>query len=150
MIDKPHNVRILIAFIVGLLFAVGLGISGMTQPQKVIGFLQIGKNWDPSLMFVMIGAIPVHAFAYKMIRNKETPFLDVKFQVPTSREISKPLVIGSALFGFGWALGGYCPGPALTSVGAGAKTAIIFVVFMILGMYLERLFEKFKIGRAHV
>jgi len=130
------------AFGVGFIFALGLGISGMTQPEKILGFLQISKDWDPSLMFVMIGAIPIHALAYRWIRGKRSPLFDVSFHIPLSNEITKHLVIGSAIFGFGWALGGFCPGPALTSVGAASPSAILFVGFMILGMFLRRLTKR--------
>ncbi|WP_255490230.1 YeeE/YedE family protein [Bdellovibrio sp. KM01] len=139
---KRQHVQAGASFIVGLIFALGLGISGMTQPQKVIGFLQLGQGWDPSLMFVMLGAIPVNAVVYFLIRRKTSPLLDTRWHVPTSREITKPLMIGSALFGFGWALGGYCPGPALTSLGAGSRSAILFVVFMFLGMILQRGYQR--------
>lgn len=139
---QQKHFQILAAFVVGLLFAVGLGISGMTQPQKVIGFLQLTKDWDPSLMFVMMGAIPVHALAYRLIRGRKSPLFDMKFHVPQSREITKPLIVGSALFGFGWALGGFCPGPAIASFGAGAPSAVLFVVFLVAGMVLQRLYQK--------
>lgn len=128
---------------VGFLFAAGLAISGMTQPQKVIGFLQIGRDWNPSLMFVMVGAIAIHAIAYRIVRFKKSPLLDSNFHVPTSQEITKPLIVGSALFGFGWALGGYCPGPGITSLGAGSQDALIFVIFMIGGMVLQRLYQRY-------
>lgn len=140
---QHKHFRVGMAFIVGLVFSLGLGVSGMTQPQKVIGFLQLGSGWDPSLIFVMLGAIPVHAIVYFLIRSKKSPFFDTKWHVPTSREITKPLVVGSMLFGFGWALGGYCPGPALTSMGAGSRTAILFVAFMFIGMVLQRMYQRF-------
>ncbi|MBO9667544.1 MAG: YeeE/YedE family protein [Bdellovibrio sp.] len=141
---QHKHFQVIAAFSVGLIFSLGLGISGMTQPQKVIGFLQLGEGWDPSLMFVMMGAIPVHALVYYFVRGKKTPLFDSKWHVPTSREITKPLVIGSALFGFGWALGGFCPGPALTSAGAGAPSAVIFVIFMFVGMILRRVYQRFS------
>lgn len=140
---KQNHFRVGAAFLVGLVFSLGLGISGMTQPQKVVGFLQLGSGWDPSLMFVMMGAIPVHAIVYYWIRNKKSPLFDSKWHVPTSKEITKPLVVGSALFGFGWALGGYCPGPALTSLGAGSRSAMVFVGFMVIGMILQRAYQRF-------
>lgn len=138
-----YILRVVVALIVGFIFAVGLAISGMTQPQKILGFLQLGENWDPSLMFVMLGAIPVHAVSYFFAKKKSTPILDKKWHVPTSKEITKPLVIGSALFGFGWALGGYCPGPALTSLGAGSRTAAVFVIAMFAGMMLQKMYQRF-------
>ncbi|MEK2687700.1 DUF6691 family protein [Bdellovibrio sp. GT3] len=141
---KQNHMRVGVALGVGFLFALGLGVSGMTQPQKVIGFLQLGEGWDPSLIFVMVGAIPVNALFYFLFKKKQSPLLDTKWHVPTSREISKPLVIGSALFGFGWALGGYCPGPALTSVGSGSQAAVIFVGAMFGGMILHRFYQRLQ------
>jgi len=131
-----------VAFIVGILFAVGLALSGMTQPQKVIGFLQLGPGWDPSLMFVMIAAIPVHAISYRWIRGRKSPLFDTQWHVPTSRVITKPLLLGSALFGIGWGMGGYCPGPGLASLGTGQTAPVLFVVSMLLGMGAFRLLDK--------
>ena len=133
------------AFVVGLIFAIGLGVSGMTQPQKVIGFLQLGEGWDPSLMFVMIGAIPVHMLSYRWMKGHRTPLLDTQWHVPASKEVTRPLVVGSALFGLGWGLGGFCPGPALTSAGAGQEMAIYFVIAMLAGMGLYRLYARFTV-----
>ncbi len=130
------------AFVVGLTFAIGLVISGMTQPQKVIGFLDLFGQWDPSLIFVMVGAIAVHFVTYKLIRRRSSPLLDEKWHVPTKKEITPALVIGSVLFGAGWALGGFCPGPAITSLAAGQKQTLIFVVAMLLGMALFRVVDK--------
>lgn len=124
-----------VSFGVGVLFAIGLAISGMTQPQKVIGFLTFG-DWDPSLLFVMVGAISVHLIAYPLIRRRHSPLLDTKWHIPTRKDVTTRLMLGSALFGVGWGLGGYCPGPALTSVASGELRSILFVTSMILGMYL--------------
>lgn len=136
---RPDIFQAGIAFIVGLLFALGLGISGMTQPQKVIGFLEIGPGWNPALIFVMLAAIPIHFLAFRFIKGQRAPFLDSKLHLPDSTEISKSLIIGSILFGAGWGLGGYCPGPAVTSLGGGSSDAAIFVAAMIAGMLLTRL-----------
>jgi len=130
------------AFIVGLIFALGLGISGMTQPQKVIGFLDIFQNWDPSLMFVMVGAIAVHGVLYRLIRRRTTPLFSPKWHVPENKEITKSLVIGSVIFGFGWGLAGYCPGPALTSLASFESRPLIFVASMLLGMLAFKFFNK--------
>lgn len=135
----------IVAFIVGLLFAFGLGISGMTQPMKVIGFLDLFGNWDPSLMFVMIGAISVHAIFYLLIRSKPKPVLDTQWHLSEKTEVTRSLVIGSMLFGIGWGLAGYCPGPAITSVSTFETRPILFVVCMIAGMLLFRILDnKFK------
>lgn len=131
-----------VSFLVGLLFAIGLGISGMTQPQKVIGFLDLTGAWDPSLIFVMAGAVGLHFVTYRLVRKKSTPLLDKHWHVPTSKEVSPQLVVGAVMFGVGWGLAGYCPGPALTSVAGLSSNALIFVTSMIVGMSLFKIFEK--------
>jgi len=120
---------------VGFLFGIGLGIAGMTQPQKVIGFLDI-QNWDPTLIFVMIGAVGMHMLTYPLVRQRRSPFLDTQWHVPTRKDITPRLLVGSALFGIGWGLGGYCPGPALTSLASGEVRTIAFVAAMFAGMWL--------------
>jgi uncharacterized membrane protein YedE/YeeE len=135
---RPDLLQAGIALLVGVLFALGLGISGMTQPQKVLGFLEIGIGWNPALLFVMLAAIPIHFLAYLFIKGQRAPFLDNKFHIPDNQEITKPLIIGSVLFGSGWGLGGYCPGPAIASLGGGSFEAAIFVAAMIAGMLLTR------------
>jgi uncharacterized membrane protein YedE/YeeE len=126
----------IVALLVGLLFALGLGISGMSRPEKVFGFLDILGRWDASLMFVMIGAILVHFVANKMIRKKATPIFDSKFYVPTNRNLNYSLFVGSFTFGVGWALGGYCPGPAFTSLMSFQPRPLIFIVSMVFGMFV--------------
>lgn len=134
---------LMVSFFVGFLFAIGLGISGMTQPEKVIGFLDIFGNWDPSLMFVMIGAIGVHLFAYLfIIKKKSTPILSAEWHLPKHSKITKSLVIGSLLFGFGWGLAGYCPGPSIVSAVTLNEGVLVFVLSMIFGMVLYRAFLK--------
>lgn len=133
---------------IGFIFAIGLGVSGMTQPQKVVGFLDLFGSWDASLIFVMIGAILVHFLSFKFTRRLDKPLLDTKWHVPTKKEITPALIIGSTLFGIGWGLGGYCPGPALTSVASFELRPLIFVGSMIAGMYLFKLFDKkFKLQK---
>lgn len=130
------------ALVVGFIFAMGLGLSGMTQPQKVIGFLDLFGQWDPSLIFVMAGAILVHFVTYKLIRKKSSPLLSSQWHVPTKKEITPALLMGSFIFGIGWALGGFCPGPAITSVASFNKMPVIFVVSMLVGMLFFRLVDK--------
>lgn len=137
--EKRYFQQAALAFVAGLIFAIGLAISGMTQPQKVIGFLQLGAGWDPSLMFVMMGAIPVHMMSYRWMRGRPSPLLDTRWHVPQSEKITKPLLVGAGLFGLGWGLGGFCPGPGLASLGAGQELAIYFVPAMLAGMGLYRL-----------
>lgn len=124
-----------IALAVGVLFSLGLGISGMTDPAKVIGFLDI-MNWDASLLFVMVGAVGVGAIGYPLIRRRGTPICDTEFHVSNRREIDSRLVLGSAIFGVGWGLGGYCPGPAITSLVGLDPRALVFVACMIVGMLI--------------
>jgi len=126
----------------GLLFAFGLGLSGMTQPAKVVGFLDFAGNWDPSLAFVMLGAIGVHTILSRFILHRPAPFFATTFSVPTRNDVDPKLIGGAALFGAGWGLGGFCPGPALTSVGTGSFTVLIFVGAMIAGMMLFKLVEN--------
>lgn len=128
----------IVALFVGLLFGLGLTISGMTQPQKVISFLDIFGDWDPSLAFVMIGAIGVHLFAYLARKKRASPFIAESFQVPDNKKLDWKLIVGSALFGIGWAIGGYCPGPALTSLVSLQSDAVVFVVAMTAGMFMHK------------
>lgn len=133
------------AAIVGFVFALGLGISGMTQPEKVVGFLDIMGNWNPALMFVMAGAILVHSVSYKLIRKKQSPLFSEKWHVPDRRDVTPALVVGSTIFGIGWGLGGYCPGPAVTSLASLHIEPMIFVASMAGGMIAFRILDK-KIG----
>ena len=121
-------------FFAGLIFALGLGISGMTQPAKVVGFLDITGSWDPSLAFVMIGAIAVHTMAYRLVPSMKTPVLASQFGIPDRNDITGRLIGGAVMFGLGWGLSGYCPGPALTSLPAGASSTMLCVGGMLGGM----------------
>ena len=122
-------------FICGILFSIGLGISGMTQPQKVIGFLDVFGEWDLSLVFVMFGAVLSYLILQLWIqRNFSIPVLGGSFQITTRKDLDRSLIIGALLFGSGWGLGGYCPGPAITSLGSGSLNAMMFVVAMGIGM----------------
>lgn len=132
----------LAAFVVGFIFAIGLGVSGMTQPQKVVGFLNLFGGWDPSLIFVMGGAVAVHFVTYRLIRKRKTPLLATTWQVPTKNEITPALVIGATLFGIGWGLGGFCPGPAVTSLASFEVRPLIFVVSMLVGMVIFKQVDK--------
>ena len=122
------------SFVVGVLFALGLGLSGMTQPQKVVGFLNIFGEWDASLLFVMVGAISIHFFSYRWIIKRPSPLLSPKWMVPDKNEITPALVVGSLLFGMGWGLAGYCPGPAITSLASFDARVFVFVGSLFAGM----------------
>lgn len=138
------------SFLAGLIFAVGLGLGGMTQPAKVLGFLDLTGNWDPSLACVMLGAIAVHAPAYRLIRRRSAPIFATAFAVPTRRDFDLRLVAGAALFGIGWGLGGFCPGPAITSLVSGHTAVLLFVPAMVAGMYLHTLVEALQVRRSSV
>ena len=132
----------LAAFASGLVFGIGLILSGMTDPAKVIGFLDFAGTWDPSLAFVMGGAVIVGFFAFALARRRTTTFLGGAVQLPQSRDITRRLVLGSLVFGIGWGLAGFCPGPALVSLGSGQLKAAIFVAAMIAGMYIYEAAER--------
>lgn len=136
-----HHHR-LAEFGVGLLFGLGLILAGMTDPSKVLGFLDLAGLWDPSLAFVMGGAILVSLGAFTLAKKRTTSFLGGAMQLPTSRDIDKRLMTGSLLFGAGWGLAGFCPGPALVSVGTGNPKAVVFVLAMLAGMALFEVLER--------
>ena len=135
------------SFIAGIIFALGLGLSGMTRPIKVIGFLDFFGNWDPSLACVMIAAIGVFFVAYRISQKLSSPLLAEKFALPRRADLDGRLILGAAIFGAGWGLGGFCPGPAITSLASGAMPVVIFVVTMAIGIYLHGwIFES---ARSH-
>lgn len=135
------------AFASGALFALGLGVSGMTRPSKVIGFLDLFGAWDASLAFVMVGAIGVHLIAQRLIMKRASPLFDGRFHLPTRKDIDPRLVLGAALFGVGWGLAGFCPGPALVSAASGASTALVFVVGMTAGAKVEHWVTRWSTRR---
>lgn len=135
-------------FAVGLLFGLGLILAGMTDPSKVIGFLDLAGAWDPSLALVMGGAILVGVFAFGAARRRTSSILGGAMQLPTSRDIDKRLIGGSVLFGAGWGLAGFCPGPAIVSVGAGQSKAIVFTLAMLLGMVVFEILERRRLQQA--
>lgn len=138
----------LASLVVGFIFAIGLGLSGMTQPQKIVGFLNVFGAWDPSLLFVMLGAISIHVVTYRLIRKRSSPMFSTHWHVPTKRDLTPALLLGAFLFGVGWAMGGFCPGPALVSLATFEAKPILFVVSMIFGMYLVKsLDQKIKIRK---
>ena len=133
---------ILIAALAGLLFGLGLLLSGMADPQKVLGFLDLAGAWDPSLALVMGGAIALGLPGFALARRRSHSLLGEPMQLPTRKAVDAPLLIGAALFGIGWGLAGYCPGPALVGTAAGLGSAAIFSVAMLAGMLLFGLWSK--------
>ena len=131
----------LISLISGTIFGIGLVVSQMINPEKVLGFLDLFGNWDPSLAFVMIGALIISSPLFHLIKNKEKPLFAEKFNYSNNKEINNKLVIGSVLFGAGWGLGGLCPGPAISSIALLNINSIIFVVAMFIGFYLAKFFK---------
>ena len=127
---------------IGLLFGWGLLISGMTDPGKVLGFLDLAGNWDPSLAFVMGGAVLVGIMGFAVARKRTTSFLGAAMHLPTARDIDRRLIIGALTFGAGWGLAGFCPGPALVTMGAGEPKALLFVASMIAGMLLFNFLDR--------
>jgi uncharacterized membrane protein YedE/YeeE len=134
--------RILISFLAGSIFGIGLVISGMVNPTKVLGFLNIAGRWDPSLAFVMAGAIAIAAPAFALARRRGTSWLGGATSLPTTRRIDRGLVVGSLLFGLGWGLAGFCPGPSLAALAMGQSKALIFVAAMLAGMGMFELAKR--------
>lgn len=135
---------------VGLLFGTGLVISGMSDPAKVLNFLDLFGEWDPSLAFVMGGAVLVAFFGYRIVLKRERPLLAAAFSVPTGKDIDSSLVVGAAIFGIGWGLGGFCPGPALTALGLAAPGTLAFLPAMFAGLWLGRYLRQAPQAEAKV
>ncbi len=133
--------RAFIAFAAGLVFGLGLLLSGMADPAKVLGFLDLAGRWDPSLAFVMAGAIALAALAFARVRGRARSLLGEPIQLPTASRIDRRLLVGALLFGVGWGLAGFCPGPAIVALGLGETKAVVFVLAMLGGMGLFELFE---------
>jgi len=131
-----------LALISGLVFGFGLILSGMANPAKVIGFLDLAGSWDPSLAFVMGGAIAIGFFAFKYAETRDTTLLGEELNLPRNNTIDKRLIAGSLVFGAGWGLGGFCPGPGLVSLGMGYSGGIIFALSMVVGMLAFELIQK--------
>ena len=126
----------------GFLFGTGLWVSGMANPKKVLGFLDITGDWDASLMLVMGGAVAVTVVTFRIVLNRKKPLIEEKFEVPSRKDIDLPLVAGAAIFGTGWGIGGYCPGPAITALSTLSLESVIFVAAMIVGGRIERVFFR--------
>jgi uncharacterized protein len=127
--------KIVIALLIGALFGAGLVVSGMSNPGNVLNFLDVAGTWDARLMFVMGGAVVMTSIGFAALMRRARPLLAEKFTWPTATMIDKKLLVGAALFGIGWGLAGYCPGPALASIGAGAKDMLFFIPALVAGMW---------------
>lgn len=134
--------------LLGLLFGIGLVVSGMSDPAKVLNFLDLFGTWDPSLAFVMGGAIVTAFVGYRIVFRRPRPLASASFHVPTNTSIDRKVLVGPAIFGIGWGLGGFCPGPALTAVSMGAAGTYAFVVMMFLGMWLARMAAARRVAAA--
>ncbi|HZQ60937.1 MAG TPA: DUF6691 family protein [Casimicrobiaceae bacterium] len=132
----------LVALLAGLVFGLGLLLSGMANPAKVLGFLDLFGAWDPSLALVMVGAIAVGLLAFAIAAHRSTTLMGLPMQLPRTAGVDRRLLIGSALFGAGWGLVGFCPGPALVALGAGVPKAVVFVLAMLGGMLVFELAER--------
>lgn len=128
--------RVVMALLAGLLFGAGLVLGGMTQPAVVLGFLDVFGHWNPQLVFVMAGAMLTTAIGYRVLRGRAQPLFDKQFHTPTKRALDRRLLIGAAVFGIGWGLAGYCPGPALASLTGMAPGLLLFVACMFVGWWL--------------
>ena len=124
------------AFLTGVLFGLGLSISEMINPTRVIGFLDVAGHWDATLIFVMGGALAMTVPLYPLILRRTQPILDRRFSLPTKHEIDRPLIFGAVIFGIGWGLGGFCPGPALAALATGSTRVALFVFAMITGQWM--------------
>jgi uncharacterized membrane protein YedE/YeeE len=144
---KSTSNRAVVAGVSGLLFGLGLAVSGMSKPEKVIGFLDLFGSWDPTLMLVMAGAVAVHFVAYRLVKKQSSPLFGERFAIPTRRDIDVKLVAGSALFGAGWGLGGFCPGPGLVSSASGGASALVFIGAMLPAMYATSRMETLFAAR---
>jgi uncharacterized membrane protein YedE/YeeE len=142
---KHTQLQVLAALAAGTLFGFGLALSGMLDPVRVQGFLDVFGAWDPSLAFVLGGAVAVAMGGVAWIRQMSRPLLADSFHLPMNSRIDAPLVIGSAIFGLGWGLGGFCPGPAIASLSLGLTPSLIFVAFMLAGMVAH---DRFFVGRT--
>lgn len=137
--------RFLVALAAGLLFGLGLAISGMLNPAKVQAFLDVAGAWDPSLVFVLGAGVLVAFLGYRLALAFDKPLLDSRLHLPAKAQIDRPLVVGSALFGVGWGLVGFCPGPAIASLSLGLAPAVVFVIAMLVGMVVH---DRFAVSRG--
>lgn len=146
---RSSNANAIVAYAGGLVFALGLGISGMTLPAKVIGFLDVSGAWDPSLALVMAGAVLTYALMYRLVLRRGHAIWAPSLHISTRRDVDRRLLVGAMLFGVGWGLSGFCPGPALTSLASMNIVVLVFVLAMLSGMYMHRGVEWAMARRSH-
>jgi uncharacterized membrane protein YedE/YeeE len=141
--------RIVISYLIGLVFGVGISISGMANPAKVLNFFDVAGTWDPSLAFVMGGALIVTFLGYRYVLKRSAPLLSTAFQLPTRRDLDLPLIGGSAVFGVGWGIAGFCPGGALPALGTGQSEVFTFAAALLGGIIAAKLLQAAIANRAH-
>lgn len=142
--------RLILSYIIGLIFGVGISISGMANPAKVLNFFDLAGTWDPSLAFVMGGALIVTALGYSVILKRPAPLMATRFQLPTRRDLDLSLIGGSALFGVGWGIAGFCPGGALPALGTGRSEVVIFVAALLAGILTAKRLQSALKNRSAV
>lgn len=142
--------RLVLSYLIGLVFGVGISISGMANPAKVLNFFDIAGAWDPSLAFVMGGALIVTALGYRFVLKRPSPMLASSFQLPTRRDLDMPLIGGSAVFGIGWGIAGFCPGGALPALGTGRSEVFIFVAALLVGIIAAKALQSMRLRTRKV
>ncbi|MEQ6916104.1 DUF6691 family protein [Halomonas aquatica] len=135
---KTDRLKTLMGYVAGLIFGLGLAVSGMTDPARVIGFLDLAGAWDPTLMFVLGGAVVTNFIGYRLVLRRPNPVFGERFHLPTRTDLDARLIGGAALFGIGWGLSGYCPGPAFASIGGITGPLLAMLVTMVIGWFLAR------------
>src|SRR6056297_4254593 len=140
--------RLMSAFLVGLVFGVGIAISGLSNPAKVLNFFDIAGTWDPRLIFVMGGALVTTFIGYRFVLRRDRPVIEERFQLPTARDIDARLVGGSAVFGVGWGIAGFCPGAAVPALGSGKWEVALFVAALLAGLWVARAIRDRQTGKG--
>jgi uncharacterized protein len=140
--------RFIITYFIGLVFGVGISISGMANPAKVLNFFDVAGTWDPSLMFVMGGALVTTFVGYRLVLGRNNPMFAASFSLPTARQLDAKLLGGSAVFGVGWGIAGFCPGGALPALGTGRSEVLIFVAALIAGILIAKLIQSISARNA--
>lgn len=135
---KKQHLTLMASYVAGLLFSLGLAVSGMTDPARVVGFLDVAGDWDPTLMFVLGGAVMTTFIGYRFVLKQPAPMLAGRFELPSRRDLDTKLLGGAALFGVGWGLSGYCPGPAIASLGGATLPLVAMLATMVLGWLIAK------------